>query len=133
LNTEGVAGSIGQDGYWFITICGKRYAASRLAWFYVYGEWPKNVIDHKDHDITSNSIANLRDISCAENSQNQVKPHKDSSTGFLGVRFHAHKNLYQARIQTGGKRIALGCYKTAEEAHEAYVSAKRNLHSTCTI
>lgn len=33
-------------GYVGVRICGKNYRAHRAAWFYVYGSWPENQIDH---------------------------------------------------------------------------------------
>jgi hypothetical protein len=129
-----IAGSIGQDGYWFITINNRTYAAGRLAWFYVYGTWPIGMIDHKDHSILNNAIDNLRDVTCAENSQNQKTAHRDNLiTGLLGVRYNKEKKRFQARIQTNGRRIALGGFDTAEEAHNAYIKAKRTMHKTCII
>lgn len=32
-----------------------------------------------------------------------------------------------------GKPIHLGCFDTAEEAHAAYIAAKRVLHGGCTV
>lgn len=127
------AGSIGKENYLFIKIDSKRYSASRLAWFYVTGQWPEGVIDHIDHNVQNNAIDNLRDITIAENCQNQIKHHKDSSTKYLGIRKDIGKRTYNARIQTNGKRISLGHFYTKEDAYNAYINAKRCLHNSCTI
>ena len=130
--SEASPNSYDKDGYKFLKINGRSYRRSRLAWFYVYGIWPK-VVDHIDHNITNDAIENLRDVSYAENSQNQVAAHKDSSHGYFGVRYNAIKKRWQARIQINGKRISLGGFNTPQEAHDEYLTAKRELHRTCTI
>jgi hypothetical protein len=38
-----------------------------------------------------------------------------------------------ASVWVGGKRVYLGRFDTAEEAHAAYVAAKRRLHQGCTL
>ena len=40
------AGSLNEDGYIHIWIDNESYKAHRLAWFYYYGYWPKDEIDH---------------------------------------------------------------------------------------
>ena len=40
------AGTIHITGYVYIRFLNKQYRAHRLAWFYVYGVWPKDQLDH---------------------------------------------------------------------------------------
>jgi hypothetical protein len=35
------AGSVDKDGWFTITVDGRRYHATELLWFYVTGQWPK--------------------------------------------------------------------------------------------
>ena len=129
-----IAGSKHPDGYWQLRIDGKRYLAHRLAWLYVYGVLPKNYIDHKDHDMINNKITNLRDVTKAGNNQNQIKAMSNNqSTGLLGAHYHKKNNKYTSCISVNYKQIHLGCFDTAEEAHSAYVNAKRIHHETCMI
>lgn len=58
-------------GYISIGVYGKRHLAHRLAWLYVYGEFPKNQIDHINRVKTDNRIENLRDVTSAENLKNR--------------------------------------------------------------
>jgi len=103
---------------------GKAYEAHRLAWFYMTGEWPKYLIDHIDNEGTNNAWRNLREATRITNAHN-AKRHKDNSTGYKGV-CKITEHIFMAAIQVNGKRIHLGKYKSALEAHEVYcIAAKR--------
>jgi hypothetical protein len=128
-----VAGSVDSKGYLVITIDGSRYKAHRLAWFYVYGVWPKGQIDHKDTIKHHNWIENLRDVTHSGNQQNQIKASCRNITGFLGVTFNKQAARFVAQIKSDGKKKHIGYFDSAEEAHNAYLIAKRELHLTCTI
>lgn len=128
-----VSGYKNPDGYLRIKIGAKTYLAHRLAWLFVYGKFPDNDIDHIDHNSVNNRISNLRDVSHTENMQNQVSAHANGSTGLLGVSYRKDRNTYKAIISLNGKQKVLGHFKTAPEAHAAYVSAKRVIHSACMI
>lgn len=126
-----VAGCLkkGRAVYVVIGVEYEQYLAHRLAWLYVYGKWPENDIDHRDHNTVNNRIKNLRDATNSENHQNIIKaPSSNSSTGFLGVHFHKKKNLYQTQIKISGKSMHIGYFHSAELAHEAYLKAKRQIH-----
>lgn len=119
-------------GYVHFRVLGKKYRAHILAWFYVFGEWPREQIDHIDEVKTNNRIGNLRDVSQAWNQQNRRKPRRDNKLGILGVckageKFHAQ--IGPAR----GVRLNLGYFDTAEEARQAYVDAKKRLHAGLVV
>lgn len=61
-------------GYIIVGLLGKTYLAHRLAWFYVYGVWPENHVDHIDRNRSNNRIVNLRDVTPAENMANAKGP-----------------------------------------------------------
>lgn len=128
------AGTPHPAGYIKIMVFGKRFYAHRLAWMFVYGVEPENEIDHIDGIKTNNRIANLRDVPMSINRQNVRKPRRDNLlTGLLGVSQNKRTGKFTARIQTGGEYIHLGTFSTPEEAHSAYLDAKRTLHAGCTI
>lgn len=127
-----VAGHTKKTGYIQISIQGDSYKAARLAWFYMHGAWPV-FADHKDGNPNNNKLSNIRDVDPAGNSQNQRKASRGSSTGLLGVQYEKERNCYRADITIKRKKLYIGRYKTAQDAHEAYLKAKRELHSTCTI
>lgn len=122
------AGNLSKTGYRQIQINNKRYYEHRLAWLYHYGYLPTKQIDHKNGDPTDNRIDNLREATDAENKQNLVK-YKNNSSGFMGVTFHKESGKWLARINKGGKAYRLGLFNTPEEAHDAYLKAKANLHT----
>jgi hypothetical protein len=119
-------------GYRRLSIDSKRYLAHRCAWLFVYGEWPKSVVDHIDGSRENNAISNLRDVSSAMNSQNEKKARSNSTTGCLGVTRHT-SDRFRARIKVGKKVTHLGMFDKPDDAHDAYVRAKRLLHRGCTI
>ena len=123
-----IAGSPNQKGYINIMVCSRLHPAHRLAWLYVHGAWPKDQIDHINGVKTDNRIANLREATNAENAQNKRNARSDNKSGLLGVRFKNCGKPWQARIMVDGKARNLGHFDTAEEAHAAYLSAKRDLH-----
>ena len=118
-------------GYVTIGIEGRVYKAHRLAWLYIHHEWPNGLIDHINGNKSDNRIDNLRVVLANGNSQNIRKPNKRNKSGYLGVIFF--QNKWRASITINSKTRCLGDYNTPEEAHAAYLGAKRLHHATCTI
>lgn len=114
-----------------IFVDGTLYLGHRLAWLWVYGDWPANDIDHIDGNPLNNSIANLRDVSKSVNLQNRRRATRENTCGFLGVRKRESK--WEARIKINGKDVSIGRFSTPEQAHQAYLSVKREAHEGCTI
>lgn len=119
-----VAGTRDSNGYVKIGIDGEDYRAQRLAWLHYYGEWPKQDVGHLDGHIDNNAISNLRDLPQAVVQQGQRKAHADSLHGFQGV--SKRKTGWIARININCVHHYLGLFPTAEEAHRAYLDAKRD-------
>ena len=61
------AGTEHHMGYIVIGVGNHVYQAHRLAWLYIHGYWPKQVIDHIDGNKTNNKLSNLRDVSQSVN------------------------------------------------------------------
>lgn len=121
------AGGVSSTGYVRIAVFGRRYQAHQLAWLHYYSEWPGE-LDHINGEPLDNRIANLRDSTNGENMQNQRRAHRNNQTGMLGVHCHEENGNYVAQIRVDGKVRHIGSYRTAEEAHYAYLQAKRRLH-----
>lgn len=127
------AGTLDHYGYRSIRIDGVQYKAHRLAWFYVYGEWPADGIDHINGNKLDNRIVNLRVADKRTNGENKRSAHTNNKSGLLGVALRSDTGKYRATIRVNGKKIYLGNYCYAQDAHNAYIEAKRKLHKGCTI
>lgn len=126
-----VAGGVNPNGYWVIRIDGVSYSAHRLAWLYVYGEWPDQQVDHTNAVKDDNRIANLRDLSPSANQQNRKTPLPNNKLGVLGV--SPRKGKFRARITVEGRVIELGKFATLEKAESAYLQAKQQMHPTSPV
>lgn len=118
-------------GHIRMTIDNVQYVAHRLAWLYVYGAWPIKFIDHINGIRSDNRIVNLRECDDALNQQNRHIAPSHSKTGLIGAT--PHQGRFRAQISVNKKLIRLGCFDSAEDAHAAYLKAKRELHKFCTI
>jgi hypothetical protein len=116
------AGGKRSDGYLIITINQHSYRVHRLAWFYVYGEWPCGELDHINGNPSDNRIANLRVASRRDNVANTRR--KCSSGNMLkGVTPARDGVRYKAQIRLQGKNTYIGIYDSELAAHRAYCDA----------
>lgn len=128
------AGTINTRGYLIITINKKQYGAHRLAWLYIHGHWPINLIDHINSVKIDNRLVNLREATLSENMQNQKSAQRNNlSSGLIGVTFNKRCGKFISRIMLNNKRKNLGYFNTAEEAHRVYIEEKRKLHKFNTL
>lgn len=118
-------------GYVCLSLDGERHLAHRLIWLMHYGEWPRHYIDHINSDRGDNRISNLRDVTQFVNMQNLRGPNVLNKIGLLGVT--KKRKRFRAQIRSNGRYMTLGTFDTPEQAHEAYLRAKRELHEGCTI
>ena len=125
-----MCGSKLSNGYLHTRLFEADHLLHRLAYFYVNGVFPQNQIDHINGIRTDNRFSNLRSVTNKENSHNRQRLNKNNSTGLSGVLFDKARGLFRASIQIDGKSKHLGRFKSKEEAHEAYLKAKRILHTS---
>lgn len=132
--SAGPAGSVNGPGYVYLCIDGQKHLAHRIAWLIMTGSWPLNDVDHINCDMLDNRWENLRDVERYINNQNRAGTRCDNrSSGLTGVTWHAHSKKWRARITLQGKEHRLGLYESTDDAYQAYLSAKRQLHAGCTI
>jgi len=123
--------TINRHGYIVLRLDNELHYCHRLAWLYMFGTYPISHIDHINGNPSDNRLCNLRDVTQKTNTQNLHNAHKDNKSGFIGV--HKDKKRWGARIHINGKNVSLGNFDTPEEAHAAYIEAKRAFHDGCSI
>ena len=79
-----IVGSKRKDGYLTTSFRRKFFYIHRLAWFYIYKEWPNGLIDHINGIKSDNRIDNLRDVDFLTNATNHSKK-PNSITGYVGI------------------------------------------------
>lgn len=127
-----IVGGRTPQGYWYVGVGGKQYPAHRLAWFYVYGNWPIADIDHINRNRLDNRIANLREATRAENLRN-TEIRNSNQSGVKGVSLRSLRNgrrpnkAWVASIMVNGKRKHLGHFFTVAEAAKARADAEKEL------
>lgn len=120
---SGAVGRKASNGYLQISVAGKRYMAHRLAWLYVYGEWPENLIDHINQDRTDNRIENLRAVTPKQNNENS-RPNRNNRSGYRGVSVKPD-GMWQADIRHNKRTIYLGTFRCKAQAARARAAAEK--------
>lgn len=115
------------NGYVVFTLRGHTYRAHRLAWLYMTGNWPKNLVDHKDGDKANNKFSNLREATHQQNSYNGVR-RKTNKSGFRGVCWNTKRQRWIAQIVVNGKTRYLGSFQIKEQAACVYQAAAHKHH-----
>ena len=123
------AGTLGSNGYWYVTVDKKMYLTHRVLWLMYYGNWPLKNIDHIDRNSQNNAIHNLRDVTQSENLHN-AKVKWTSETKAKGV--FPNGNGFMARVKVNGKNKYLGTYPTIEAASAAYTKELENVYKIDT-
>ena len=112
------------NGYVVISVNKKKHYAHRLAWYFIYGTFPKGHIDHINHNKKDNRIDNLRDVSRSCNQKNRSLNNNNIS-GKIGVCWHKKNAKWQSQIMINGKNKALGYFDILDDAIEARINAEK--------
>lgn len=122
------AGSLNNfHGYESIGVAGRRLLSHRLAWLYVYGEWPEDQIDHINRVRSDNRITNLRLATCSENLQN-TKLRLDNKSGHKGVIWFRRDSVWRAYITVNRVSQHLGYFPQINDAIAARKAAEAKYH-----
>lgn len=113
-------GSVATNKYLLINISDFRYRAHRLAWLYVYGEFPKGQIDHINGNRIDNRICNLRDVSRNENAKNKSM-YKNNTSGVSGISWDKINSKWSVYI----KDLHIGSYKCKLDAVAEVIRARK--------
>lgn len=122
-----IAGCSTPRGYRYISADNKLYLSHRLAYLYMKGAMPSNLIDHINGVKDDNRWVNLRPCTHLGNNQNAGIPKRNSS-GFKGVYFNKEVKKWHAQISVNRKRISLGFFEVVEDAGNAYKEAANKYH-----
>lgn len=100
-----VAGAFSEKlGYILIGIDGTRHYAHRLAWLYVYGQFPEKMIDHEDTDGRNNRISNLRVATRTQNLSNHDK-NSNNTSGIKGISWLERDQAWIVHCAFGDKKL----------------------------
>lgn len=114
------AGTPSGAGYVSIGIDGRSYGAHRLAWYWMTGVFPAEIIDHKNRIKSDNRWANLRHTTQSNNMANAVSWRKKSALPKGVILVPGRGKPYLAKIKKNGKTISIGYFNSPEEASAAY-------------
>lgn len=87
-------------------------------------------IDHINGNKSDNRLFNLRVVTPSQNGHHRTKLNKNNKSGAAGVRFDPSRGKFFAYINVNRKMIALGRFKTHEEAAEAREAARQKIGAT---
>lgn len=117
-----IAGKLNKwNGYRYIHISAARrsFFAHRLVWFWHFGRFPVDDLDHINRNRSDNRVENLRECTRSQNLQGRQSKRLGLSRG---VRSEP-PNRWSARIWVGGKERRLGSFKSEKDAALAYARA----------
>ena len=122
-----IAGTEHPKGYVIIRINKHNYRAHRLAWLYINGEWPKNILDHINGVRSDNRISNLREVTNSQNNYNSKMSSKNTS-GVKGVSWHKRDKKWRVQIRINCKNYHLGSFDDFELAQLIAYEARIKFH-----
>jgi len=103
-----------------ISVEAVEYRAHRLAFLYMEGQFPRDQVDHINHERNDNRWSNIRHSNYAENMLNKSK-YKNSKT--VGVHWHSKHRKWYSDLSSNKKRMFLGLFIERWDAICARMSA----------
>lgn len=114
------------DGYRRVFVRRESFAAHRVIWAMLTGDYPQDEIDHINGDRSDNRPGNLRLATKSQNAVNRRYPKQKAGNDLpRGVVLHK-TGRYQSQICVNRVTRYIGLFSTVEEAKAAYdVAAKK--------
>lgn len=106
----------------------REYLAHRVIWLMHYGQWPTDLIDHRDLDKSNNKIENLRECNTSENHQNQRSTTRKGTSRYIGVCKPSARKNWRVDIGVDGGQKFLGSFRCETAAYVAYCKHKTSTH-----
>jgi len=116
LKAGALAGTSDKQGYRVIVINGKCHKAHRLAFLYMKGEFPPDMVDHINRNTGDNRWENLREATRSQNCQNKKAK---------GIHRMKRNGKWMAYIKLNGKLKHLGYFHTKDEAKSVRLAAEK--------
>lgn len=108
------AGNVDSNGYWQVSVDGKRHQEHRVVFAIHHSRLPPQV-DHIDGNKLNNRIENLREANNAQNHWN-TGLRATNTSGVKGVCFHKQSGKWQALCRFKGKQHCLGLFDSVADA-----------------
>lgn len=100
-----------------VSIGGKRYKEADIIWLYQTGEWPKELIEHKDNNTLNNSWNNLKEMSQERLQKRLAAIEKFTNTsGIPGLSWCNTRKMWRGIIYKHGKQLKQKRFKEREDA-----------------
>lgn len=112
--------SLNSGGYYYGMLNGHNYFAHRVVYYLKHGTQPE-CVDHLDGIRTNNSPENLREATHSINQHNRVS---------RGYSWDKKASKWRARIELNGRTKFLGLFTEEQDARNAYLAAKQEMHPT---
>lgn len=127
IKSNKVAGYKQKDGYIRFNFENKHYRGHRLAWLYVYGEYPTFHIDHVNGNTSDNRICNIRKCTRNQNMHNR-RINKNNKIGIKGVCWNKRAEKWHVQIGLNGKVKHIGYFDDLELAELVSNEARDKYH-----
>jgi hypothetical protein len=110
-----------------ISVDNEKFRAARLAWLYMTGEWPKDIVDHINGVRDDDRWENLRAATQGQNCLNTAR-RSDNTSGVKGVGWNTRLGKWHARVKIGGQQHHCGYLDNLEDAKLARETKAGQLH-----
>lgn len=106
------------------------YHAHMIAYRLTYGEIPPGLlVDHKCRNRLCVNPAHLHAVTPKENTENLSTFSRINGSGYRGITYRPETKKWRARVGHEGHVYTVGHYDSVEEAFEAVVEARKELHT----
>lgn len=114
-----------RNGYRYLHFDNKRWAASRLAWFYMTGKMPEAFIAHKNKNKLDDRWENLEHTTKSKIARWRTRPKNNDLPRW--VYHNKNKQRYYASVKASKKSQYLGTFDTPDAAHKAALEFLREI------
>lgn len=121
-------GALTSNGYGNLSVNRRTVRAHRYAYEQANGPVPDGMyVDHICHNRACVNPDHLRTVTSKQNSENLASPHRDNTSGYLGVSWDNQRGRWAAQAQHHGRKHRGGYFDTAEDANRAAIALRNEL------